>query len=212
MNDEFKPSKNLCMVAAMVLPLSDQQQEWIRMGGDAGNVFKASLGLSADNKLLYGSSVEDAITFLKYVCMENKKRGVKLNYEFRRVAGRYGESRKWNASSLKKTVTARKGIYVIFGKAKRTNSIHKALLKKIRSVDCVGDELEIYSKVAKGMSRKDHAVSIRSDCNGVRLFDNACIKGSVEFNMTNLANKMIDLTHCYYFDLYVKGRKTKVTK
>lgn len=182
------------------------------MGGDAGNVFKASLGLSADNKLLYGSSVEDAITFLEYVCMENKKRGVKLNYEFRRVAGRYGESRRWNASSLKKTVTARKGIYVIFGKAKRTNKIHRALLKRIRSADCVGDELEIYSKVAKGMSRKDHVVSICSDCNGVRLFDNACIKGSVEFNMTNLANKMIDLTHCYYFDLYVKGRKTKVTK
>jgi hypothetical protein len=212
MNDEFKPSKNLCMAAAMVLPLSDQQQEWIRMGGDAGNVFKASLGLNADNKLLYGSSVEDAIAFLKYVCKENKKRGVKLNYEFRRVAGRCGERRRWNASSLEKTVMARKGIYVIFGKAKRTNSIHKALLKRIRSADCVGDELEIFSKVAKGMSRKDHAVSIRSDCDGLRLFDNACVKGSVEFNMTNLANKMIDLTHCYYFDLYVKGRKTKVIK
>jgi hypothetical protein len=85
-------------------------------------------------------------------------------------------------------------------------------LKRIRSADCVGDELEIYSKVAKGMSRKDHAVSIRSDCDGVRLFDNACIKGSVEFNMTNLSNKMIDLTHCYYLDLYMKGRRTKVTK
>ena len=197
------------MVAALVLPLSDQQQGWIRMGGDAGNVFKTSLGLSLDNKLLYGSSVGDAVTFLKYVCTENKKRGVKLCYEFRRVAGRYGESRRWNARSLKETVTARKGIYVIFGKAKRTNKIHKALLKRIKSADCVGDELEIYSKVAKGMSRKDHAVSIRSDDDDIRLFDNACTKGSVEFSMTNLANKMIDLTHCYYFDLYEKGRKTK---
>ena len=57
MSDEFKASKNLCMVAAMVLPLSEEQQEWVRMGGDAGNVFKESFGLEKDNKLLYGTSV-----------------------------------------------------------------------------------------------------------------------------------------------------------
>jgi hypothetical protein len=212
MSDEFKASKNLCMVAAMVLPLSVEQQEWVRMGGDAGNVFKASLGLESDNKLLYGTSVEDAVQFMKYVCAANKKRGIKLGYEFRRVSGRYGVSRRWNVKSMMETVVKRRGIYVMFGKAKRANAIHKALLKRIKSANCVGDELEIYSKVAQGMSRKDHAVSIRSDCDGVRLYDNACIKGSVEFNITNLASKMIDLTNCYYFDLYKKGKKAKISK
>ena len=205
MNDEFKPSKNLCMVAAMVLPLSDQQQEWIRMGGDAGNVFMASLGLSADNKLLYGSSVEDAITFLKYVCMENKKRGVKLNYEFRRVAGRYGESRE----GMQVHSNGAQRHLCDFWEGKEDEQYSQGI---IRSAECVGDELEIFSKVARGMSRKDHAVSICSDGDDIRLFDNACTKGSVEFSMTDLANKMIDLTHCYHFDLYKKGGKTEVTK
>ena len=68
--------------------------------------------------------------------------------------------------------------------------------------ECVGEELEIYSKVGKGNTEKDHAVSIRSHDSGVRLFDNACVNESVEFSVTNLANKMID----YYHDIYEKGK------
>ena len=212
MSDEIKASMNLCMVAAMVLPLSVEQQEWIRMGGDAGNMFKASLGLESDNKLLCGTSVEDAVQFMKFVCAANKKRGIKLGYEFRRVSGRHGLSRRWNVKSVMETGVKRRGIYVMFGKAKRSNAIHKAFLKRIKSATCVGDELEIYSKVAQGMSRKGHAISIRSDCDGVRLYDNAFVKGSVEFDITNLASKMIDLTNCYYFDLYKKGKKVNKIK
>ena len=196
----------------MVLPLSAEQQQWMRMGGDAGNTFKAALGLSADNKLLYGTSVEYAVTYMKYGCAGNKKRGIKLKYEFRRVTGRHGKVRKWNVQSITETVVKKRGIYVIFGKAKRANAIHKALMKRIKKADCVGEELEIYSKVAKGLSRKDHAISIRSDENGVRLFDNACTNGSIEFNIENLASKMIDLTNCYYFDVYDKRNKAKISK
>ena len=66
--------------------------------------------------------------------------------------------------------------------------------------------------MAKGLSRQDHACSIRNDENGLRLFDNACTKGSIDFSIVNLAGKMIDLTDCYYFDLYEKEKIAKITK
>ena len=200
------------MAAAMVLPLSAEQQQWMRLGDDAGNTFKKSLGLNIDDKLHYGASVEDASTYLKYVCARNKELGIKLKYEFRRVTGRHGKSRRWNAHSIEKTVVNKKGIYVVYGKAKWLNKLHTALLKRIKKANCVGEELEIYSMVAKGLSRMDHAISIRSDENGVRIFDNACTNGSIKYNVLNLASKMIDLTNCYYFDLYEKGNKSKIIK
>ena len=67
--------------------------------------------------------------------------------------------------------------------------------------------METYSKKATGYSRHDHAVSIRSDENGARLYDNACTAGSVEFTVENLADKMADLTYCFFLDLYKKGWK-----
>ena len=222
MSGEFAKSKGLCLAAAMVLPLVPKRQAWMRMGLDGGEVFKASLGTNisdgkkklsktkqVDKKLAEGSYAEDAVNYLKYVCGENRKLGVKLKYEFRRVAGRNGTKRRWTVKSLLSTVVGRKGIYVIFGKCKWNNAIHTALMKRMRSAKCVGEELEIYSKVAKGNTKKDHAVSIRSDDNGVRLFDNACTNESVEFSVTNLANKMIDVSYCYYYDIYEKGKKSR---
>lgn len=36
----------MCMVAAIVLPMTPEQQEWVRLGGnDAGKVFEDATGL-----------------------------------------------------------------------------------------------------------------------------------------------------------------------
>ena len=190
----------------MVLPLSEKQQSWMRLGRDAGDVYNASLGSDLKYKTQRGSEASDAVRYLKYVCAENKKLGVKLKFEFRRVAGRHGERRRWCAKSLLDTVVARKGTYLLFGKPKMKNRIYFALLARIAKADCVKEQLEIYSAVATGMSRKGHAVSIRNDDTGVKLFDNACTNDCVEFTVTNLTKKMIDSTHCYYYDLYEKGK------
>ena len=112
--------------------------------------------------------------------------------------------------SLIKTVLANKGIHILFGKSKLKNAEHKALLKRIGKAEGVEDKVETYSKKATGYSRHDHAVSIRSNENGVRLFDNACTActaGSVEFTVENLADKMADLLYFFFFDLSTKGWK-----
>ena len=65
-------------------PLSAAQQKWMRVDGDAGNEFKKSMEKEIDDELLYGAFAEDTVTYLKYVCANNKKRGIKLKYELRR--------------------------------------------------------------------------------------------------------------------------------
>ena len=73
------------------------------------------------------------------------------------------------------------------------------MLKRIGKAEGMEDKVETYSKKETGYSRHDHTVSIRSDENGVRLFDNACTAGSVELTVENLADKMADLTYCFFF-------------
>ena len=104
------------------------------------------------------------------------------------------------AKSLIKTVLSKKGVYVVFGKAKRRNDRHKVLLRRISKAECVEEKMEIYSKTATGCSRQDHAISIRSDENGVRLLDNACTSGSIDCSVESLADRMVDLTYCFYFN------------
>ena len=52
---EFKPSRNLCLVASIVLPMTAEQHEWMRLGGDdAGKVFVDATGIDLtdpDHKL-----------------------------------------------------------------------------------------------------------------------------------------------------------------
>ena len=73
----------------MVLPLVPKRQALMRMGMDAGDDFKASLGTNVSQEvgkkkpsmeqLVYdGSYAEDAIHYLNHICRENKKLGVKL--------------------------------------------------------------------------------------------------------------------------------------
>ena len=99
-------------------PLSAAQQKWMRVDGDAENEFKKSMEKEIDDELLYGAFAEDAVTYLKYVCASNKKRGIKLKYELRRVTGRHGKICRWTAQSFSKTILEKKGIYVLFGKSK----------------------------------------------------------------------------------------------
>ena len=43
---EYKPSGNLCFAVAIVLPMTAEQQEWMRLGeDDAGKVFVDATGI-----------------------------------------------------------------------------------------------------------------------------------------------------------------------
>ena len=120
------------------------------MGGDAGDVSKNSIAVDVTSKLHYGASPHDALNFLKHACVWNRKVGRKLKFEFRRVIGRVGKDSCWCVKSLIKTVPAKKGIYILFGKSKLKNAEHKALLKRIGKAEGVDDKVETCSKKAIG--------------------------------------------------------------
>jgi hypothetical protein len=202
---EFGADTNMCLVAALLLPMSAQQQEWVRRGGNASEEFKKAMGLEVDDELSRGASMEEAGVFLRYIVKENEKIGVKLKYSFRCVTGRRGKTNKerwWKPEDLLKTVVKRDGKYLIIGEAKKTGVKLVAAKKRIQSVKGEQAKLDKYCVVAKGMCRGNHAISVKTEGEKCRLYDNACVKGSVEFSIENLANKMSDLNACYYFDLY----------
>lgn len=201
--NEFNPNRNLCMVAAIVTPMTAEQQEWMRLGGnDAGKVFEDATGidlLDPDNE---GASTHDVRKLFQYVCEENRRRGINLNYELKRVNGRVGELKNWDVASIMKTVVNRNGQYVLIGLSKRLNDEHPKILKRIRAVD--GEEAKAlqYLKTADGLQRIDHAVGVLIADSGNLLYDTACRKVSVKFDILHLADKMCDVSHCFYINLY----------
>ena len=129
---EFKPSRNLCLVASIVLPMTAERQEWMRLGGDdAGKVFVDATGIDLTDPDHEGASTHDAMKFFQFVVEENRKRGIILKYEFKRVNGRVGELKNWDVGSIMKTVVNRKGHYILIGLSKELNDEHPKVLKRI---------------------------------------------------------------------------------
>ena len=90
--NEFKPSSNLCIVVTIVTPMTAEQQEWMKLdGNEAGKVFEDATGIDLTDPEHKGSSTRDARKFFLFVCEENRKRGINLKYELKRVNGRVGE-------------------------------------------------------------------------------------------------------------------------
>ena len=200
---EFKPSRNLCFAAAIVLPMTAEQQEWMRLGGDdAGKVFVDATGIDLTDHDYEGASTHDARKFFEFVVEENRKRGIILKYELKRVNGRVGKLKNWDVGSIMKTVVNRKGHYVLIGLSKELDDEHPKILKRIRAVE--GEEARAlqYLKTANGRKCIDHSVGVRIADTGNLLFDTACRKGSVKFDILHLADKMSDVSHCFYVNLY----------
>jgi hypothetical protein len=191
------------MMAAILLPMTAEKQEWLRLGGDdVGKVFVDATGIDLTDPDHPGASTRDARKFFQFVCEENRKRGINLKYEWKRVNGRTGELKNWDLASIMKTVVHRNGHYVLIGLSKRLDEEHPRTLKRIRAVD--GEEAKAlqYLKTANGKQPIDHAVGVRIADSSNLLFDTACRKDSVKFDILHLADKMCDVSHCFYVDLY----------
>lgn len=171
---EFNPSHNLCMMAAILLPLTAEQQEWLRLrGDDVGKVFVDATGIDLTDPDHSGASTRDARKFFQFVCEENRERGINLKYEWKRVKGRTGELKHWDLASILKTVVHRNGRYLLIGLRKRLDEEHPKTLKRIRAVD--GEEAKAlqYLKTANGNQPIDHAVGVRIADSSNLLFDTA---------------------------------------
>ena len=207
---EYDERTNMCLLAALMLPMTEQQQKWVRRGGSASEVFNTAIGREVDDKLKDGANLGDVSKFLRFVVSENAKLGVRLRYTLKCVSGRKckrGGQRWWKPRDLYRTVVGREGSYLLIGKAKMTGTKLTAAMKRIRKVKGNEEKLDKYCVEAKGVCNSNHAVSVKTENGESRLFDNACRNGSVVFSIENLAMKMCDLSACYYVDLCVDESK-----
>ena len=66
---EFNPSRNLCVVAAILMPMTAEQQEWLRLGGDnVGMVVVGATGIDLTDPDHPSASTRDARKFFQFVC------------------------------------------------------------------------------------------------------------------------------------------------
>ena len=67
------------------------------------------------------------------------------------------------------------GKFIVLGKTKRENTVHKARLRKIKLLSTEELKLNAFACYAKGNKRIDHAIGIDVDEMGVGLIiDNGC--------------------------------------
>ena len=72
----------------------------MRLGGDdAGKVFVDATGIDLTDPDHEGTSTHDARKFFEFVVSENRKRGIILKYEVKRVNGRVGKLKNWDVGS-----------------------------------------------------------------------------------------------------------------
>ena len=101
-----------------------------------------------------------------------------------------------------KTVVNRKGHYVLIGLSRELDDKHPKIVKRIRAVEGKEARALQYLKTAKGRKCIDHAVGVRIVDTGNLFLDTACRKGSVKFDILHLADKMNDVSLCFYVNLY----------
>ena len=149
--------------------------------------------------LLKGASAEDAHKLMEKIVENNKARGKSVMYTWKRVGYNRKTNKRWNVHDIRKSL-GKKGLHVIFGKAKKESDKHKNWIKRLKKLEKDGEEDEVenlYAEAADGWSAVDHAVGIRV----ATLICNGCVKGAKKFSIVNLADRMEDVCICYEYDL-----------
>ena len=197
-------SENMCMLHVLYNGLDSAGIELMTCGGtfEPRALLKSVMMKDAGRTLLWGASSEDAHKLLGKIVENNKAIGKTVEYTWKKVGYNRNTSKRWCVDHSRKSCLAKKGIFVIFGKAKWENEKHKAWIKRLRKLERAGEEDEIerlYSEVADGSSPVDHAVGIKvNEDLSATLICNGCVKGAKKFSMVNLADRMEDV--CIYYE------------
>ena len=112
-------SENLCMLAALMPMMSEEQWDWFTMGNtmDVREVVKKALGLKSEEIFEHGISAQDIYRVFTYIVLVNEKRGIKLGFVWRRIRPDGG----FEVSRLNEFLLSRKRRYVLLGKTKEKN-------------------------------------------------------------------------------------------
>lgn len=199
-------SENMCMLHVLYNGLSDAGRKLMTCDGtiEPRALLKSVMVKGVGRTLLKGASAEDAHKLMEKIVENKKARGKSVMYAWKRVGYNRKTDKRWNVYDIRKSL-GKKGLHVIFGKAKKETDKHKNWIKRLKKLERDGEEDEIenlYAEAADGWSPVDHAVGIKVDENlNATLICNGCVKGAKKFSIVNLADRMEDVCICYEYDL-----------
>jgi hypothetical protein len=165
---------------------------------------KKSMQLLPTQRFTKGIGSYDINFFLHTLCREYKSLGRNVQFTWLKIGRNKSlKHRGFTGGSIEKLVLSRKGQYVLFGKAKLKNSIHRAFIIRLKKEKKEKLRFIIYSNKARGKCRANHAVGISVDDHlNALYYDNACIESPPKFEVMRLAEKMSDISNCYVFNIF----------
>ena len=174
------------------------------MDGALGFVesFKKTMLINPSQRITKGISLI-VNTYLRWLRSIYKSLGRDMTFVWKRVQKVDSKSnRAFNGASVYKLLPGAMGQYVLFGKAKWNNDLHRKQLKWLRGLTNERSRFIVYRMTANGRKVADHAVGLSiTDTSVHLLYDNSMRNISVNFNAEALASKMSEVSLCYIFDI-----------
>jgi hypothetical protein len=165
---------------------------------------KKSMQLLPTQGFMKGISSYNINYFLHTLSKEYKALGRNVKFTWLKVGRNKGRKhRGLTGGSIEKLVLSRKGQYVLVGKAKIDNSVHKAFIRRLAHGKTERHRFLMYANRARGRLSANHAIGISVDDKLKALYyDNACIKKPRKFEVLALARKITDITNCFVFNIF----------
>ena len=165
--------------------------------------FKTSMNYGKTQKIVKGITAHDVNNYLTSICSRYADQKRIVTFTWKKVFKVNTKTKRvFNGYSIYKMLYGRAGRYVIFGKAKWNNDLHRKLMKKISLLKNERNKFVCYGGNARGTKLPDHAVGILiGDDKKNFLHDNSMKNIFMELTAHNIANKMSDITCCYSFDI-----------
>ena len=165
--------------------------------------FKETMKLSVSQRITKGISSLNANNYLRWLSSNYESTGRTMKFIWRKVLKVDTKTkRSFNGASVYKLLSGAGGQYVLFGKAKWNNDLHRRQLKRWKSLSNEKSRFILYKLTANGRKTADHAVCL---CIGQTstnlLYDNSMHNIPVNFNAEARASKMSDVSSCYIFDV-----------
>ena len=165
--------------------------------------FKQTIELSVSQRITKGISSLNVNNYLRWLSSKNESTGRRMKFIWWKVLKVDTKTkRSFNGASVYKLLSGAGGQYVLFGKAKWNNVLHRKQLKRLKSLGNERSRFILYGLTANGRKMADHAVGLCiSQTSTNLLYDNTMRNIFVNFNAEALASKMSDVSPCYIFDV-----------
>ena len=167
--------------------------------------FKETMKLSVSQRITKGISSLNVNNCLRWLSSKYETTRRRMEFIWIKVLKVDTKTkRSFNGASVYKLLSGAGGQYVLFGKAKWNNDLHRKQLKRLKSLSNERSRYILYGLTASGQKTADHAVALCiSQTPTNLLYDTSMRNISVNFNAEALASKMSDVSSCYIFDVNI---------